>query len=143
MLNLFTIQGRLTKDPELKTIKNKETKEKRKVASFSIANNKKVGGEEITTFVNCSCWDKLAENLCEFKKKGDLVIVSGELRQREYENDDDETVRVYELIARSIEFDCGQPKKEEKPSKKKKPSKAQDEEDDDSDEEVEDEEAEF
>lgn len=136
MLNLFTIQGRLTKDPELKTIKNKETKEKRKVASFAIANNKKVGGEEITTFVNCSCWDKLAENLCEFKKKGDLVIVSGELRQREYENDDDETVRVYELIARSIEFDCGQPKKDdEKPSKKKASKSKNDEED----EEVEDE----
>ena len=140
MLNLFTIQGRLTKDPELKTIKNKETKEKRKVASFSIANNKKVGGEEITTFVNCSCWDKLAENLCEFKKKGDLVIVSGELRQREYENDEDETVRVYELIARSIEFDCGQPKKDDdKPSKKKASKSKNDEED----EEVEDEEKDF
>ena len=140
MLNQFTIQGRLTRDPELKTIKNKETKEKRKVASFSIANNKKVGGEEITTFVNCSCWDKLAENLCEFKKKGDLVIVSGELRQREYENDEDETVRVYELIARSIEFDCGQPKKDDdKPSKKKASKSKNDEED----EEVEDEEKDF
>jgi single-strand DNA-binding protein len=75
------IIGRLTADPELKFVGNKGTA----LATFSVAVNRKKGEEEVTHYFDCSAWGSLAENLTSLRK-GQRVIVSGQLNQDTYEN---------------------------------------------------------
>ena len=55
-----------------------------------------------TTFVDILFGGKLAENLYESVTKGDQIIVSGELTQREWLADDGEKKVAYQIRARSI-----------------------------------------
>ena len=84
-LNLVTIAGRLTRDPELKY-----TSGNRAYARFGIANTryyKKADGTkaEDTTFASCSVWDKQAEWLAQSVKKGRPVLIEGSLSSYEVE----------------------------------------------------------
>lgn len=108
MLNKVLIMGRLTSDPKIKEVTRKGEEASRKVAEFSIANNKGKKDNEVTTFLNCFAWDSLGETLAKFKHKGDLILVIGEIRQRKYENKDGAKVTAYEVVAREIEFDVGE-----------------------------------
>ncbi len=46
------------------------------VANFSVASSKKVNGQDVTTWVECSLWNK--PNLYPYLKKGQQVYLSGE-----------------------------------------------------------------
>ena len=111
MLNTILFMGRLTTDPKAKEVKKGE--EAHKVSEFSLANNTKIAGKEVTTFLNCYAWDSLVDPLVKFKKKGDVILIQGELRQRRYEDKNGNKQMVYEVVCRSIEFDVGAPKKGE------------------------------
>ena len=84
-LNLVTIAGRLTRDPELKY-----TAGNRAYARFGIANTryyKKGDGSkaEDTVFASCSVWDKQAEWIAERLRKGRPVLIEGSLNSYEVE----------------------------------------------------------
>lgn len=100
MLNKVIILGRLTKDPEIKEVKKAD--KERKVSAFTIANDK--GKDTEAQFFDCYAWDALAETLVKFKKKGEQVLVVGELRARKYEDKDGKKRVSYEIVAREIEF---------------------------------------
>ena len=100
MLNKVIILGRLTRDPELTEVK-KDDKE-RKVSSFTIANDK--GKDSEAQFFDCYAWDALAETLVKYKKKGEQILVVGELRARKYVDKEGKTRVSYEIVAREIEF---------------------------------------
>lgn len=81
--------GTLTADPELRFTAGGHA-----VASFTIASNdrrlNKQSGEwedGAATFLRCSIWRQAAEQVVESLSRGDRVIASGQLRQREYEKD--------------------------------------------------------
>lgn len=83
----ITIAGTLVKDPELRY-----TATGAAVASFTVAANDrrydKDTGEWVdkgATFLRCSVWRQAAENLAESLTKGTRVLVTGVLRQREWE----------------------------------------------------------
>lgn len=84
------VDGRLTADPELRF-----TPSGFAVANFTVAGNdrvkKKDGSDEWedgpTTFLRCSVWREQAENVAESLRKGDGVLVTGKLTQREYEHE--------------------------------------------------------
>ena len=67
-----TIIGHLGSDPTLRTTQSGP------VASFSVATSRKRGQDENTTWWRCSMFGKRAEVLCQYLKKGDPVLVSGE-----------------------------------------------------------------
>jgi single-strand DNA-binding protein len=71
--NRITIQGRIGKDPELKTVGD-ET-----IAEFSLAFTpwSKSKGEGETIWFNVSFWNKNADAVMDFYRKGDLVEVEG------------------------------------------------------------------
>lgn len=69
-MNKVNLIGRITKDPELKTTENKK-----KFVWITLATNDNNG----TTFVPCIAWERNAENICEFLKKGSLIGVDGYL----------------------------------------------------------------
>ena len=61
-MNNVTLVGRLTKDPELRTISTGNT-----TCSFTVAVSRQftnANGERETDFINCVIWGKQAENLC-------------------------------------------------------------------------------
>ena len=79
--------GNAGKDPEISTVKGDK-----KVTKFGLAVNeygKNEKGENVnnTTWFNIVAWDKNAENLAKYLKKGQKVFVEGKLVVREYEKD--------------------------------------------------------
>ncbi len=84
-----TVIGTVTADPELRF-----TPSGAAVANWSVASNErrlnKQSGEwedGAATFLRCSVWRDAAENVAESLHRGDRVIVTGRLKQREYEKD--------------------------------------------------------
>ena len=102
-MNKAILIGRLTKDPELKMTENT----KREVCQFTIAVNRPYtndDGERKADFINCVVWDKLAENLSKYQKKGNQVAVEGRIQTRNYEDKDGKKIYVTEIFVSNITF---------------------------------------
>jgi single-strand DNA-binding protein len=85
----LTVVGNLTADPELRYTPNGQA-----VAAFTVAASRRVYDQTSsswkdgdTLFMRCSVWRQMAEHVTESLSKGNRVVVSGRLRQREYEKD--------------------------------------------------------
>ena len=83
--NKVILIGRAGKDPEVKTLKDGK-----KVASFSLATNdyaKDKDGNQKTQWHNVTVWDKLADTVEKYLKKGAEVCVEGRIGYEDYEKD--------------------------------------------------------
>lgn len=101
-MNKALLIGRLTKDPELRC-----TPTGRNVCQFSVAINRPYtneDGERKADFLNCVVWDKLAENLCKYQKKGNQISVEGRIQTRNYDDESGKRVYVTEILANNISF---------------------------------------
>lgn len=101
-INKATILGNLGSDPELRY-----TKSGTAVANMSVATNesyKDSDGElvEKTTWHRVTAWGRLAEICAEYLKKGSQVYFEGRMTHGEYENEDGQTVRTFEITAREM-----------------------------------------
>lgn len=81
----ITLLGRVGKDPETKDVGAS------KVAKFSVATSIKVKGEEVTTWYNIEAWDKLADIVCQYVKKGNEIFLEGLPRIETWKGKDGET----------------------------------------------------
>lgn len=104
MYNKIVIVGRLVRDPILRRTQNGIA-----VFTESVAVNDrpKQGGnyEDIeTTFIDVVFWDKMAENVAKYQKKGSLLFIEGVLEQRRYTNHAGEKRTTYEVIADRVLF---------------------------------------
>ena len=95
-MNFVCIVGRLTKDIELRTTDNGKN-----VVKFTLAVNK---DKEHTNFINCVVWNKLAETMAKYCKKGDLIGVNGEIQTGSYENSKGDKVYTTEVLTNKITF---------------------------------------
>lgn len=101
--NSVSIIGNCTRDPELRF-----TPGGKPVASFGVAystrRRKDDGSWEDgdTSFFDVSCWDQLAENVCESIQKGNRVVVTGRLQQRSWENTEGEKRSKVEIVADDV-----------------------------------------
>lgn len=75
------ILGRLGRDPEVRSTTNGK-----KVANFSLATDSGYGENRATDWHNCSAWEKSADIVERFVRKGDLLMVEGRLTYRKYTN---------------------------------------------------------
>lgn len=94
------IIGRLGKDSEVKS-----TPQGKQVANFSVAVEEGFGEKKYTEWYNIVAWEKLAELVGQYLKKGALVAVEAKKRTRSW--DDRETgKKVYreEFIAVEVRF---------------------------------------
>ncbi|MBU0612889.1 single-stranded DNA-binding protein [Patescibacteria group bacterium] len=87
-LNKATIIGRLTRDPETKTIPSGQT-----VTTFSLATSfnwtdKSGQKQEKSEFHNIVTWGKLAEIAGQYLKKGGQIYIEGRLQTRSWDGDD-------------------------------------------------------
>lgn len=100
-MNKAILIGRLTTDPNLKMTPSGVS-----VLKFTIAINrvfKKEGEDPEADFIICSAWNKLAENMATYLKKGSKIAVEGRIQTGSYIKDG---VKIYttEVIASSVEF---------------------------------------
>ena len=51
-----------------------------------------------TDFIQCILWDAIAENCCEYCKKGDVIGVKGRIQTSSYEKDGEKVFRM-DIIA--------------------------------------------
>lgn len=96
-----TLVGNLTRDPELRFAASGTA-----VLGLGLAVNKrkKEGDEYVdsVSFFNAVAFGTLAENAAASLQKGNRVIVTGELEQREYETKEGEKRNTVELTISSI-----------------------------------------
>ncbi|ACZ07685.1 Helix-destabilizing protein [Sebaldella termitidis] len=96
-MNLVTLMGRLTRDPELKYSQSGKA-----FTKFSIAVTREFNRDE-ADFINCIAWDKRAETICEYLRKGRRIALQGRLSVRNYEKDG-ETKWITEVIVDKFDF---------------------------------------
>lgn len=102
MLNTVNLQGRLTRDPELK-----RTQGGTAVCSFSLAVERDVkdqDGKRTSAFFDCVAWRGTAELLCKHFHKGSMCLVSGRLEQRDWKDKNGNNRRNTEIIVSSVYF---------------------------------------
>lgn len=102
MLNHITIMGRLTKDPELRT-----TMSGTNVASFTVAVDRDYqpgGSEKQTDFIECVAWKGTGEFVSKCFRKGSMIVVSGRLQSRKWQDRDGNNRISWEVNASSVYF---------------------------------------
>lgn len=112
-MNIVCLTGRLTADPELK-----KTQSGKSVVSFTLAVDrdfKGADGERQADFINCVAWNQPAEFITKFFKKGKMIAIVGELRNRQYETKEGTKRTASEVIISKAEF-CGNSVNENKTS---------------------------
>ena len=99
-MNRVVLIGRLTKDVELKYTQSGSA-----VANVTVAVDRySKEGDKSADFINVVVWNKSAENLAQYKGKGDQIAVEGSLQTRSYEAQDGSKRYVTEVLASRIEF---------------------------------------
>lgn len=101
MLNHVVIVGRLTKEPTLR-----KTQKGASVVSFTVACARRVGqGQESQTdFINCVAWNKTADAINTYVKKGHLIGVSGHIQTRNYDDQQGKKQFVTEVMCEQVVF---------------------------------------
>lgn len=99
-MNKVIITGRIVKDPVLEY-----TKSKIPTCQFTIATNRPVtrDGEKQTDFITCVIWNKAAENLVKYQRKGNMIGVYGNLRVDNYEVNGERKYKTY-ILVQEVEF---------------------------------------
>lgn len=100
-MNKIFLIGNLTKDPEIRS-----TSTGKKVASFSIAVNegKDANGQEVVQYFNLSAWEKLAEIIESYVKKGTKVAAIGRLQNRSWDKPDGTKGYATDVVVRELEI---------------------------------------
>lgn len=101
-MNKVILMGRLTKDPEVRYTQNNIP-----VANFSIAVSRrfaKENDEVKADFFNVIAWNKTGEFVGKYFKKGQQILVSGRIENRNWT--DQQGVKHYatDIIAEEVDF---------------------------------------
>lgn len=101
MLNKTILQGRLTRDPELRT-----TQSGIFVASFTVAWSEKYKETETKCFLPCTAWRNTGEFVNKYFSKGQEIVVEGQIATREWEDKEGNKRPTLELTVDKAHF-CG------------------------------------
>lgn len=101
--NSVVLVGNCTRDPELRFTPSGQA-----VATFGLAVNRRWQNrqtqewEEATSFFDVTCWQQMAENVCESVVKGTRVLVTGRLDQRSWETEQGDKRSKIEVVADEV-----------------------------------------
>ena len=112
MLNVITVMGRLTRDPELR-----RTNSGKPVAGFTVAVDRDYapeGQEKETDFIDCVAWNGTAEFVDKYFKKGSMIVVHGRLQIRNWTDKEGNKRKTAEILASNVYF--GESKKSSNPT---------------------------
>lgn len=101
MLNHIVLMGRLTRDPELRT-----TQSGVNVASFTIACERDFAqnGEREADFLKCVAWRGTGEFVSKYFRKGSMIVVSGRLGIRKWDDRNGNKRESPEITCDSVYF---------------------------------------
>jgi single-strand DNA-binding protein len=112
-MNKVILTGRIANDLELRA-----TTTGKSICDFRLATNRPVtrDGEKVADFINCRVWNKRAENLAQYQKKGNLIAVIGRMQVEKYtDKDGKDRYSTYVLVE---ELEYLERKKEDKQEEK-------------------------
>lgn len=95
-MNFVTLVGRLARDPDLRRAGNGNA-----ITNFTLAISE---SKENTDFIDCRAFKQNAENLYNYKKKGDLIGVSGKIKKDVWKDQNGTTQSRTYVIANYIEY---------------------------------------
>ncbi len=107
-MNKVLLTGRLTRDPEMRSLASGKN-----VSTFTVASNEFIGGgKEKSEYHSVVAWDRLAEIAGRYLGKGQQVAIEGRLQTRSW--DDDKGARHWktEVVASHVEMLSGRRKKD-------------------------------
>lgn len=107
-INNVVLSGRLTKDIELRMSQNNKN-----FCQFTLAVDKYVNGEQQADFISVIAWERNAEVLSQYTKKGSKINVLGRIATRNYKNANGETIYATEVVAQQIELLDSKPKEQQ------------------------------
>ncbi|MBR4656571.1 MAG: single-stranded DNA-binding protein [Oscillospiraceae bacterium] len=97
-MNKVVLTGRLTNDPEMR-----RTQSGKATTTFSLAVDR-MRKDDGADFPMCVAWEKTAELLCTYVKKGHKVGVVGRLQTRNWTDNKGEKRYTTEVVVESVEF---------------------------------------
>lgn len=82
----ITVAGRLADEPELKFTANGKAVCRLRLVASDKRKDEATGKwvDTDTLWISATCWEKVAENVAESTKKGDLLIVTGRIVTEEW-----------------------------------------------------------
>ena len=117
-LNKVFLIGRLTQDPQLKTLPSGQS-----VATFGLATNRyfidKSGQkQERTEFHNIVLFGKLADVASSYLRKGSLALIEGRIRTRSWQDNNNQRRTKTEIVAERLQLGpkVGSPREEAAPT---------------------------
>ena len=100
--NKVILIGNMTADPELK-----QTASGISVSSFSIAVNRRFKGEngqQECDFINIVTWRQQAEFVCKYFKKGNPILICGQIQTRTWTDNQGQKRYATEVVADEVSF---------------------------------------
>ncbi len=101
-MNLVALIGNLTRDPQLSY-----TSGNMAVCEFGIAINEKRKGQEKVHFIDCKAFDKSAEFVNQYFRKGKAIQIIGKLAYSSWVTTDGQKRSKVEVIANDVSFAGG------------------------------------
>lgn len=106
-MNRVLLTGRLTRDPEMRTLASGKT-----VTQFSLATNDYRAGQEKSEYHSVVTWDRLAEIAGQYLGKGQQIALEGRLQTRSWDDDRGGRHWKTEIVASHVEMLSGRRKKD-------------------------------
>jgi single-strand DNA-binding protein len=107
-VNKVLLTGRLTRDPEMRTLASGKS-----VTTFTVATNEFIGGgREKAEYTAVVTWDRLAEIAGTYLGKGQQVAIEGRLQTRSWDDDRGQRHWKTEVVAAHVEMLSGRRKKD-------------------------------
>ena len=101
MINRVILVGRLAKNPEIRKTPNGAS-----ICKFTLAVSRKVKaqGQPDADFISCVAWNKTADLMYQYLKKGSLIGVDGRLQTGKFTNNNGETIYTCDVMVESLQF---------------------------------------
>ena len=107
-MNRVLLTGRLTRDPEMRSLASGKN-----VTTFTVASNEFIGGgREKAEYHPVVTWDRLAEIAGTYLGKGQQVAIEGRLQTRSWDDDRGQRHWKTEIVASHVEMLSGRRKKD-------------------------------
>lgn len=100
MLNVVSLQGRLTRDPELR-----RTQDGKAVCTFNVAVQRNTADKQ-TDFIDCVAFGTTAEFIPQYFSKGREMTIQGRLQSRTWTDKDGKNRKSVEVYVDLVNF-CG------------------------------------
>lgn len=102
MLNRIIVQGRLTRDPELRRTQSGDP-----VCAFTLAVERDFKGQDGSRqadFIECVAWRNQAEFVSKYFNKGSMAIAEGRLQSRKWQDNNGNNRVSWEVQVEKIHF---------------------------------------